>query len=480
MTPSRVDGITMNRVRASWPMVVALLCHPAVPVHADLGITEIPIVDAQPGTVGLGAGIRAGTSPYKGIDNISSIDNDNDVDLLPLYLYEGKYLFGHGTAFGVHMLNTDRFGIDLLASYRFDRLESDSDDFFVGLEDRDQTVDGGLSFSLKGGWGKLSATWMADLLDNHNGSETDLTYRYTWQPGRWSLSPFISYVHQDEDLTNYYYGVSDQEAAPGRPAYEADSEEFWRAGINTSYQWSNNTLVFGNIAFEAVPDTIVDSPLVDEDHLTSAMIGFAYMFGNVLDSTEVKKQPARKGEWSWRVNAGYTADETFHKVHRGYVKRSEDVHAYLGGLTIGKLLRDGRRQDYWARFSVNRRFENDLQDDFWEYNAYVMSMFTGYSPWTDKELFRYGFGFGFSYAEKVPMVEQIKQAKRDKNTAHFLNYLEAQIDFPLGRLFGDSASNKCYVGLTLVHRSGIFGNSDILGNVSGGSDVLTAHLECKR
>ena len=77
-------------------------------------------------------------------------------------------------------------------------------------------------------------------------------------------------------------------------------------------------------------------------------------------------------------------------------------------------------------------------------------------------------------------MEQIKQAKRGKNTAHFLNYLEPQIDFPLGRLFGDSASNKCYVGLTLVHRSGIFGNSDILGNVSGGSDVLTAHLECKR
>ena len=136
--------------------------------------------------------------------------------------------------------------------------------------------------------------------------------------------------------------------------------------------------------------------------------------------------------------------------------------------------------DYWGRLSFNRRFENDLQDDFWEYNAYVMVMGTGYSPWTDKELFRYGLGFGFSYAERVPMVEQIKQASRGENTSHFLNYLEAQIDFPLSRLFGDAVSNKCYVGLTLVHRSGIFANSDILGNVSGGSDVLTAHLECKR
>ena len=241
-----------------------------------------------------------------------------------------------------------------------------------------------------------------------------------------------------------------------------------------------NQRAVGNVAFESVPDTIIDSPLVDEDHLASAMVGFAYMFGNVLDSSEVIKQPERQSEWSWRINGGYTADETFHKVHRGYAKRSEDVHTYLGGFTLGKLLKDGPRQDYWARMSVNRRFENDLQSDFWEYNVYIMTMFTGYSPWTDKELFRYGFGFGFSYAEKVPMVEQIKQAKRDKNTSHFLNYLEAQIDFPLNRIFKNSATDKCYVGFTLVHRSGIFANSDLLGNVAGGSDVVTAHLECKR
>lgn len=68
---------------------------------------------------------------------------------------------------------------------------------------------------------------------------------------------------------------------------------------------------------------------------------------------------------------------------------------------------------------------------------------------------------------------------RDDNTSHFLNCLEAQIDFPMRNLFGERASKDCYVGFTLVHRSGIFGTSDFLGNVDGGSDVLTGHLECK-
>ena len=150
------------------------------------------------------------------------------------------------------------------------------------------------------------------------------------------------------------------------------------------------------------------------------------------------------------------------------------------GFTLGRLLLDGDRADFWGKVSLNRRLENDFQDDFYEINAYVMSMGTGYSPWTNKELFRYGFGFGFSYADSIPYVERVKQEERGENASHFLNYLEAQVDFPLRNLFGGGPLESCYAGLTIVHRSGIFGQVDILGNASGGSDVLTAHLECKR
>ena len=267
-----------------------ILLGAASPAHADPGITEVPIVDAPAGTAGLGFGFRAGTSPYKNVDNVSSITNDNDVDLVPLYLYEGKYLFAHGTSGGVHVVNTDWFSADLLAQYRFDRLESDADIFYAGIEDRDQSIDGGVSLALKGDWGKLSLTWVADLLDNHNGTEVDLTYRRVWDTGRWTLSPFVSYVHQDEDLINYYFGVEPAEATAERPAYHGESDAFLKAGLNASYQWSNRMLLFGNVGFESVPDSVADSPLVDEDHLTSAMMGLAYMFGNVLDASAVKKR----------------------------------------------------------------------------------------------------------------------------------------------------------------------------------------------
>ena len=454
----------------------------ALSVSAMAGnpVTQIHTEGIEQGTVGLGFGWRWGDSPYVGIDDIGSEFSDNDYDLMPFYYYEGKYLFAHGSTAGVHLLDRNGFKLDAILDYRFDRLEPERSSFFSTVEAREQSLDGGVQLGWEQPWGELSLSWVTDTTDKHNGEEVDLTYRFTQTYDRWVLSSFVSYLHQDSDLVSYYYNVSAAESRDDLPEYSAGASQRWRAGINTSYAWSKRMRLFANFSYDWLGDEISDSPLVDESGLYSVMVGLAYGFGNTLDNSgSGRRDSARAGEWSWRINYGYTAEETFHKVHRGQLQRSDDVDTNLVGLTVGKLLVDGRRVDYWGKVSLNRRLERDEQEDFFELNAYVMAMGTGYSPWSNREMFRYGFGYGFSYADKVPAVEQIKQAKRGENTSHFLNYLEAQVDFPLRNLFGDGGWwRDCYAGLTLVHRSGIFGQVDILGNVSGGSDVVTGHLEC--
>ncbi len=462
------------------PCVLLGLCVMAGDGYAGLPDIRTAIGDVPEGTVGLGAALRRGTSPYRGVDNISGLLNDNKADLIPLYLYEGKWLFAHGTSAGVHLVKYDWLKLDLLARYRFNRLESDAKPYFNGLQDREQTVDMGFSGTVYGGWGSLSTTWANDILGIHNGFEWDFTYSYAWKPGRWSFSPFISYVYQDSDLTDYYYSVDASEVLADRPSYEPGSAVFWRAGINTSYQATAHLLLFSNIASQHVDSEIFNSPLVDESQLTSATFGFAYLFGNARDDLTRGPGPNSPGQWSWRLNSGYQAEGPFTRTLTGRLKRSEDVHAYMGGLTLGKLISDGRYIDYWGRISLNRRFENGNQSDFGEYNAYVMAMTAAHSPWTSEEWARFGIGFGFSYASQVPFVEQVKQAKRERNTSRFLNYLEGQFDVPLRLMSDNRAVRNCYVGISLLHRSGIFAKSDILGSVSGGSDMVTGHLECKR
>lgn len=470
-------------------LIAASLWH--LPSQAENQVTQIPFSDTKAGTVGLGAGLRFGRSPYKYVESVSSLENENNADLVPLYLYEGKYLFFHGTRAGVHLLNnglnddlnTD-IKLDLVAQYRFDRLETGASDFYNGVNERDQTLEGGLSLAYhpqsEKEWGKISFSALNDIQSRHNGHVLDLTYQYNIALGNFQFHPYVSLIYQSQDFVDYYFGVDADEARADLPEYQPGAATFGRVGINTTYTLFDDWFLFANLSFENVDEEIENSPLVDKDYLTTTYLGFSYQFGNVFEPRSSGFDLTNIKDWSWRVHAGYQAEATFHKVHRGDVSRSDDINTHLAGVTLGKLLSDGRIIDYWGKFSLNRRFEDGYQDNFWQYDIYAMAMGTGYSPWSEKELFRYGFGFGFSYAQKIPAIEQIKQQKKEGNNAHFLNYLEAQVDFPLRNMVNSQSLRNCYVGLTIIHRSGIFATADILGNVSGGSDILAGHLECKQ
>ncbi len=445
--------------------------------RANWLLTQTPFHDQEPGSVGIGYAARFGQSPYIGLDNIGSAYNEYKYDLVPLYLYEGDYLFAHGTEWGVHLLRSQKtFNVDLIARYRFDRLQVDSSVNFEGMEDRKQTVDGGVAATLQGGWGELHLSAVTDMLDRHEGQEYDITYLFPWQRGRWTVSPSAAFFYQSGNLTDYYYGVRPDEAAPGRPAYSPGASYNWRAGLNVSYHWLENWHLFANLSYEWLDDNIEESPIVDRGALLEAYAGISWSLGNAKH-VETRKEDTKL--WSWRINAGYTVDDTFSQVLLGNVKQHEEIDTYSTGFTLGRLLKDGRRGDVWARFSINRRLENDFQEDFNEYVAYVMAIGSGYSPWTDRELFRFGFGLGISYAERVPAVEVYKQSGTDEQTSHWLNYMEAMVDVPFRTLFGKRGTEDCYLGLSLIHRSGIFARADLFNSTQGGSEVLNGHIECK-
>ena len=245
------------------------------------------------------------------------------------------------------------------------------------------------------------------------------------------------------------------------------------------YQVSERILAFGNFGIEEFDRVIEDSPLVEESGTIVFYFGAAFMFGNVKKATTPDVE--RETEWSWRANFGYQASGNIvGENNHGDFSKSEFVDTNILGLTLSKLLNDGPRVDFYGRLAIYRHLERGLQDNFFSVAPYVMAMGTGYGRWSGRPVFRWGFGFGFSYAQEIPIVEQIKQERRGRNSNQFLNYLEMTLDFPLERVTKAKALRNCYVGLTLVHRSGIFNTSDILGNVEGGSDWITAHLECLR
>lgn len=440
-------------------------------------VAEIPFFGAPSGSAALGGGLRFGQSPYRATDN----KDQRKLDLIPLYLYQGNYVFARGTAGGVHIVRNDAFEVNLYTRYRFQELDPDSHQFYAGIKERKQSLDAGIELGLKQNWGEIKLDWVADTLNRHNGQEVRFSYRYRFEAGPWSFSPFIGWTWQNDNLTNYYFGVSEGEATPERPAYLTGESQWVSFGLNAAWQLSNRIVIFSNIGFGGADTNVVDSPLVDEDGFSSAFVGSTYLFGNARKPDYIIDEE-RISEWSWRLNYGYQADGNIvSEIDQGDFSKSEFADTNIGGLTLSKLLAEGERIDFLGRVALFRHYEKDEGNgNFSSYAAYIMAMGKGYSAWSKKEIFRWGFGFGASYADRIPIAEQRKQAAAGSKTSHFLNYLEMTLDFPLHRVSRANWLQSCYAGLTVVHRSGIFGTSDFLGDVAGGSDWITAHLECRQ
>ncbi len=460
------------RLGAVFVLLIMLI---ACPARAQYEVAEIPFFNTPKGTAALGGGLRLGQDIYIAADN----EDQRQYDLIPLYLYNGKYVFFRGTAGGVHLFSRDNIELNVMGRFRFTKLDPDRNAYFEGIEKREQSLDGGLELRLRGGWGMLNANYLSDTLDRHKGQSAEVSYRYTFDRGRFSFSPFVTWAWNDDKLTDYYYGVSANEARPDRPAYNPGESQWLGFGMNTTWWMSERIQFFANLGFTGIDSVVNDSPLVEEDTQSAFFAGGTYIFGNVR-RPETFISSERAGEWSWRLNYGYQADGNIvSEIDHGDLSKSDIADTSIGGVTFAKLLTDGPRVDFTGKFAVFRHFEEDEGNGkFWSYALYMMATGKGYSPWSKEEVFRYGFGFGMSYADEVPIVEQRKQAEKGNNTSRFLNYLELQVDFPLRRLFKARSVENCYAGVTVVHRSGIFGTSDLLGDVAGGADWITAHFEC--
>ena len=458
---------TGNGIKALF--VATVLFAAMAPARAQYEIAEIPFFNSPPGTAALGGGLRIGKSLYRAVDN----EDTRQLDLVPMYLYNGKWLFARGTAGGLHFVNRENFQFNLLARYRFTKLDPDRNAFYEGMEERKQTLEGGLELRFRGAWGNFHVNYLSDTLNRHQGQSADAVYRFDFDRGRFTLSPFLGWSWTSDKLTNYYYGVRESEArAPDRPAYTPGEAQWANFGLNTTYWVSDQVQFFFNLGFGG-PDSVVrNSPLVEEDTQSSVYVGGTYIFGNVT-RPDMIMDAARSSEWSWRVNYGYQAEENIvGGIDQGDVGKSTVADTNIGGVTLSKLISTGRL-DIVGRLAAFRHFEEDENNgDFWSYSAYLMAMGRGFSRWSGEDLFRYGFGFGMSYAETVPIAEQRKQGARDRNTSKFLNYLEIQLDFPLRRLFKESkAMRNCYAGLTVVHswrRGGRLGLGNRASRVQGG------------
>ncbi len=218
----------------------------------------------------LGLGTVFSTNPYQGADW--------KINPLPLLTYEGDHFFVRGTNAGYHLFKQNNLTLSLLGSYRMAGYDSGDSPFLQGMADREETLEAGLQVSLATSFGHFSATLLSDVLDEHNGQEAKLTFSKRFPVQNFFVSPFVSAIWQSDQLVDYYYGVRTTEATIARPAYQVNNSILMQIGLMANYLFSEHWSISGRVSMTRLADEISDSPIVDDDLVTSVFFSIGYQF----------------------------------------------------------------------------------------------------------------------------------------------------------------------------------------------------------
>jgi len=249
------------------------------------------------------------------------------------------------------------------------------------------------------------------------------------------------------------------------------------AGLYGRYRILQNWSLVGGVFAKRYSSTIRNSPLVDSDMQWGAMVGAAYDFGNGQVRWDKEGPPTYV-----KVFYGRDSDDGCHLVKImtfSCVSLNDDDPTDIWGIHVGRPFVSGLNGwplDLVGYVGVLRHDEKGHQPDSWQIDAYMKGFYYGF-PWSHRVKTRLGFGFGVSYAERVPYAEVQSQARRERNTSKVLNYLDPSIDVSLGDIFGSERWHELYFGFGVSHRSGIFGSAQMLGTVDGGSNYIYTYLE---
>lgn len=424
-------------------------------------------------------------------DVIYAGEERESTDLVPLFTYSGKHLFLDSTDFGWHAVDNSQWQLDVFGSYFTQGYNDHSfyretgavrppDDALKGME-RKNTVEAGLELTRKTDFGRFSVQLRQDVHGVHDGGELRARWANVIRGNQWQLEPWVEYNVLSEDKADYYFGVQSDEATATRPAYTVEQGSVWAAGLAGRYSlWRHHQLNL-NLAYRAYSDEIASSPIVAEDSGVSVQFGYRYEFGG-------EKRPKDSGEYNFatnnarptslRVAYGCTTETKFVEILQGDINCA-DLDTDLASVFLGRQLSDRMLTlpiEGWLQLGLGRRFENDLQDDFWEGVFAFKAMFRQF-PWSDSVETRVGFSNGVSYTGRIPALEQDKAARKNRRESHLLHYLEFSLDVSVGDLFRLDGMRDLFAGFYVHHRSGIFGSSNYYKNVDGGSNANMLYLE---
>lgn len=448
----------------SRALAAALLCLAVFSAAAS----SDPLVDVLPdGAFGIGYSYSRMRPFYRG--------SERNLDHALLYLYEGDTFYLHGSRLGLKVA-WDAWRFDTFVRHRFEGFTQDAvPSSALGMAPREPDLDAGISLRRKLPWGTPYAELTRDVSSRSEGLELKLGYWNEWRRGRLTLRPHAALSFRDSDLNDYYYGVRAAEATPTRPAYTAKGGMDGELGLYATYRLADAWHLTGSVTAGRRSSTVRASPIAEDRFDTAVTLGVLYDF-----SPQAKLRPPEGPPLIVRALYGRSSDCDMLQIVRLTCTSTHTVDdTDIFGVDIGRKL--VRRVFDWPLdiggfVGVLRHREKRFGDDFWQVHGYLKAWFYGF-PWDRYVRTRIGFGGGLSWTEHISAMERRDQALHGRGNWKLLNYLDPTIDVSVGDLLRSPSLKETYVGMGVSHRSGMFGKSQLFGDITGGSNYIYGYLE---
>ena len=227
----------------------------------------------------LGAGAYVTSNPYE------SAREDVETGLLPLFVYQNRYLTADLSGLAVTAFDTGHVKLEGRIAPRLQLVDPKDTRDFAFLE-RDVGVDAGARLSGTAGPATLSVEYLIDASGETDGQEINLDLTVAFEPiERLSVEVAAGVSWKDEALATWLYGLSVKEVGAAR-AYEFGRSPLAPSGgalvpslgVQLRYQLSERVYLIAAAEVESFSNDITDSPLMAKSRAGAGFISLVRRF----------------------------------------------------------------------------------------------------------------------------------------------------------------------------------------------------------
>jgi outer membrane protein len=227
--------------------------------------------DSETSSLTIGLAVDSSSSPYSRGNPKPSV-----IPVIDLY-WEGLYI-RHDRA-GAFIAWGDNWALGLAAGLdRAGGKNRGHSKQLTNMRPLDTVFVGALDLFIETSNGDISFGIAHDFSNKHSGYSAEVSYSYLIPLDAWSVAPRMSLLWLSETASNYYYGVSKEDAQLGRAEYQPGASFKFGLGGIVDYSFDKNNTIFFDATMKKVSNAIRKSPIIDKDYTFHTTLGYLYSF----------------------------------------------------------------------------------------------------------------------------------------------------------------------------------------------------------